>query len=191
VFFTFIPDVKDRARKREPYFKSIVEGYKFILSSKIIFSLVFAGLSWGLVGGAYQVLIVIYGARVFHAGDFGIGMLYSSEGLGMLIGSLIVAKYFNSNTDQMIKVFGWSYLVQGAFFLFFILSGQLLLGAMFVFIMYIAGGIITPLDSTLIQTFTPQNLLGRVLTFHTATYSSFMQLSIFLTGLLLEWLSPK
>lgn len=191
VFFTFIPDLKDQVQKREPYFKSIIEGYKFILRSKIVFSLVFAGLSWGLVGGAYQVLIVIYGAKVFHAGDFGIGLLYSGEGLGMLIGSLLVAKYFSTNTEQMIKVFGWSYLVQGTFFLFFILSGHLLLGVIFVFMMYIAGGIITPLDSTLIQTFTPQNLLGRVFTFHTATYSSLMQLSIFTTGLLLEWQSPQ
>ena len=57
--------------------------------------------------------------------------------------------------------------------------------------MRMAGGIITPLSTTLIQSYTPSYMLGRVFTFHTAVYSGLMQISTFATGLLLEWTFPK
>ena len=52
------------------------------------------------------------------------------------------------------KIFGWAYLLQGIFFLGFILSDQLIIGIITLFCMRIAGGIIVPLDTTLLQTYT-------------------------------------
>ncbi|EJP85271.1 MFS transporter [Bacillus cereus] len=192
VFFTPLPIIKIKNKLKDlTYMQSIVEGYKFILHNNLVGALVFVGMSWGIVAGAYQVLIVIYATQVFNAGDVGIGVLYSTQGLGILVGSFLVAKYFSTNIDRMKKVFGWAYFIQSIFFVFFIVTNQLWLGVILLFIMRAAGGIITPLDSTLIQRYTPSEMLGRVFTFHTATYSSLMQLSVFFTGILLNWLSPQ
>lgn len=192
VFFTKIPLIKNNTEsKNATYIQSIVAGYKFILHNKIISALVFVGMSWGIVAGAYQVLIIIYATKVFNAGDVGIGVLYSTQGLGTLVGSWIVAKYFSINTEKMKKVFGWAYLIQSIFFVFFIMTNHLYLGVILLFIMRAAGGLISPIDSTLLQKYTPNNMLGRVFTFHTATYSSLMQLSTFFTGILLNWLHPQ
>ncbi|PEA55076.1 hypothetical protein CON64_09330 [Bacillus pseudomycoides] len=144
-----------------------------------------------MVAGAYQVLIIIYATKIFHAEDIGIGILYSTQGLGTLVGSWIVAKYYSTNTNKMKKVFGWAYLIQGLFFIFFIISSQLWLGVILLFIMRAAGGLISPIDSTLLQKYTPNEMLGRVFTFHTVTYSSFMQMSTFFTGILLSYISPQ
>ncbi|TBX44246.1 MFS transporter [Bacillus thuringiensis] len=192
VFFTPIPIIKIKNILKDiTYMQSIVEGYKFILQNNLVGALVLVGMSWGIVAGAYQVLIIIYATQVFNAGDVGIGVLYSTQGLGILVGSLLVAKYFSSNIERMKKVFGWAYFTQSIFFVFFIVTNQLWLGVILLFIMRTAGGVITPLDSTLIQRYTPSEILGRVFTFHTATYSSLMQLSVFFTGILLNWLSPQ
>ncbi|MGG2015287.1 MFS transporter [Bacillus sp. S10(2024)] len=192
VSFTAIPLIKNSTQSQQTtYMQSIVEGFRFILQNKIVSALVFVGMSWGIVAGAYQVLIIIYATKIFHPEDIGIGILYSTQGLGTLFGSWIVAKYYSTNTNKMKKVFGWAYLIQGLFFVFFIISSQLWLGVILLFIMRAAGGLISPIDSTLLQKYTPNEMLGRVFTFHTVTYSSFMQLSTFFTGILLSYISPQ
>ncbi|MGE7882595.1 MFS transporter [Bacillus sp. NPDC094077] len=45
-----------------------------------------------------------------------------------MIGSLFVNLYISKNEEKMKKAFGWSYLLQGIFFLGFILSEKLIIG---------------------------------------------------------------
>lgn len=108
-----------------------------------------------------------------------------------MIGSLLVNLYMSHNKEKMKKVFGWAYLLQGIFFLGFILSDQLIIGIITLFCMRIAGGIIVPLDTTLLQTYTHENMIGKVFSFHYSIYGSLIQLSMFFTGGLLEILSPQ
>ena len=90
----------------------------------------------------------------------------------------------------MKKVFGWAYLLQGIFFLGFILSDQLIIGIITLFCMRIAGGIIVPLDTTLLQTYTHENMIGKV--FHSIILFTDLLFSYrCFTGGLLEILSPQ
>lgn len=57
--------------------------------------------------------------------------------------------------------------------------------------MRIAGGIIVPLDTTLLQMYTEENMIGKVFSFHYSIYGSLIQLSMFIIGWLLETLSPQ
>ncbi len=179
------------ASKEEDFFTSIKEGYRFVGKTPIILGLMLVGMSWGVVGGVYQVLLPIYGADIFQAGDTGIGILYSIQGIGVIIGGWLVTVFVKNDDNRMKNVFGWAYLVQGLFFVFFALSNNLLVGAFFLLLMRIAGGLIIPLDTTLIQNNTPDDMRGRVFSLHGSIYGSIMQLSIFFTGVLLEWFSPQ
>ena len=67
----------------------------------------------------------------------------------------------------MKKAFGWAYFLQGIFFLGFILSDQLIFGIITLLCMRIAGGIIVPLDTTLLQTYTHESMIGKVFPFIT------------------------
>lgn len=71
------------------------------------------------------------------------------------------------------------------------LSDQLIIGIITLLCMRIAGGIIVPLDTTLLQTYTHENMIGKVFSFHYSIYGSLIQLSMFITGWLLEILSPQ
>ena len=82
-------------------------------------------------------------------------------------------------------------LLQGIFFLGFTLSDQLIIGIITLLCMRIAGGIIVPLDTTLLQTYTQENMIGKVFSFHYSIYGSLIQLSMFITGWFLEILSPQ
>ena len=75
----------------------IKDGYTYILQRKIILSLILVGISWGIIGGAYQLLLTIYAERIFHSN---IGILYTVQGAGLMIGSLLVNLYISKNQEQ-------------------------------------------------------------------------------------------
>ncbi|HDR7961006.1 MULTISPECIES: MFS transporter [Bacillus] len=178
----------DTCSKKKAFFTDIKDGYTYILQTKIILTLILVGISWGIIGGAYQLLLTIYAEKIFHTN---IGILYTVQGAGLMIGSLLVNLYISHNKEKMKKAFGWAYFLQGIFFLGFILSDQLIIGIIALFCMRIAGGIIVPLDTTLLQTYTHENMIGKVFSFHYSIYGSLIQLSMFITGWLLEILSPQ
>ncbi|MFD5261540.1 MFS transporter [Bacillus wiedmannii] len=178
----------DNCNEKKAFFTDIKDGYTYILQTKIILTLILVGISWGMIGGAYQLLLTIYAERVFHTN---IGISYTVQGAGLMIGSLLINLYISKNEEKMKKVFGWAYFLQGIFFLGFILSNQLIIGIITLFCMRIAGGIIVPLDTTLLQTYTHENMIGKVFSFHYSIYGSLIQLSMFITGWLLEILSPQ
>lgn len=47
---------------------------------------------WPLAGGALSVLITAYSFDTFHAGGFGIGLLYSALGAGYLVGGVAIGR---------------------------------------------------------------------------------------------------
>ena len=108
----------DTFTTKKAFFTDIKDGYTYILQSKIILTLILVGISWGIIGGAYQLLLTIYAERIFHTN---IGILYTVQGAGLMIGSLLVNLYKSKNEDKMKRAFGWVYLLQGIFFLGFIL----------------------------------------------------------------------
>ncbi|MBE7118961.1 MFS transporter [Bacillus cereus] len=178
----------DTFNKKKAFFTDIKDGYTYILQRKIILTLILVGISWGIIGGSYQLLLTIYAERIFHTN---IGILYTVQGAGFMIGSLLVNLYMSKNEEKMKRAFGWAYLLQGIFFLGFILSDQLIIGIITLLCMRIVGGIIVPLDTTLLQTYTQENMIGKVFSFHYSIYGSLIQLSMFITRWLLEILSPQ
>ncbi|MBG9857017.1 MFS transporter [Bacillus wiedmannii] len=186
--YTMSVPFHDTCNKKKPFFTDIKDGYTYILQTKIILTLILVGISWGMIGGAYQLLLTIYAEKIFYTN---IGILYTVQGAGLMMGSLLVNLYMSHNKEKMKKAFGWAYFLQGIFFLGFILSDQLIIGIITLLCMRIAGGIIVPLDTTLLQTYTNENMMGKVFSFHYCIYGSLIQLSMFFTGALLEILSPQ
>jgi predicted MFS family arabinose efflux permease len=173
------------------FYNDIKEGYKFIINSKIILTLILVGMSWGVIGGAYQLFLTYYAEDVFHSGSTGIGILYTIQGIGIIVGGFIVKNFIGSDDNKMKKAFGLAYLFQGVFFLFFVLSNTLYVGCIMLLFMRIAGGVIIPLDTTLIQNHTEDDKIGKVFSFHYSIYSSLINLSMFVSGILLERISPR
>ncbi len=87
----------DTCKKKKAFFTDIKDGYTYILQTKIILILILVGISWGLIGGAYQLLLTIYAEKIFHTN---IGILYTVQGAGLMIGSLLVNLYISSNKEK-------------------------------------------------------------------------------------------
>lgn len=90
----------DTCNKKKAFFTDIKGGYTYILQTKIILTLILVGISWGIIGGAYQLLLTIYAEKIFHTN---IGILYTVQGAGLMIGSLLVNLYISHNKEKMKK----------------------------------------------------------------------------------------
>ena len=66
--------------RRKSIFTDIKDGYTYILQTKIILILILVGISWGLIGGAYQLLLTIY-AEKFSTRTLGFYIRFKGLGL--------------------------------------------------------------------------------------------------------------
>jgi MFS family permease len=190
IWISGIPEPKRRL-KDITFWDDLKGGYQFIQRSQVVKTIIQVGISWGFCGGAYQILLTIYGARIFDSGEAGIGMLYALQGLGVVIGGWIVSRYVADKERLMKMTYGWAYFFQGVFFLLFAISTNLFVGATMLLLMRIFGGIIIPLDTTLIQNHTTPENLGKVFALHFSLYGAITQFSMFLTGLFMDLYPPQ
>ena len=63
-----------------------IDGLRYIRSTPLITGIVLIAVGWATGGGAAQILFSLFGELVFHRGAVGIGYLFGSAGIGLLIG---------------------------------------------------------------------------------------------------------
>lgn len=66
--------------------RDYVDGLRYIRSTPLITGVVLIAVGWATGGGAAQILFSLFGDLVFHRGALGIGYLWGSAGIGLLIG---------------------------------------------------------------------------------------------------------
>ena len=69
------------------------EGLRYLRSKPLLFAIAMGHVGWATGGGAAQVLFGLFGEVVFERGAAGIGMIWSSAGVGLLIGAPIAYRY--------------------------------------------------------------------------------------------------
>lgn len=156
-------------------------GLHFLRRNRFVLSVMLVGVSWGLVGGAYQVLLPLLALQGLRVGDMGLGLLYAVDGMGVLAGSWLVMRGHGIHR-QMAQVFGAAYLAQAIFFAALAWASSLAFALPLVFLMRLAGGVVIPLDATLLQQRSPPHLLGRIFALHGSLYGALMQASMLAVG---------
>ena len=110
-------DETDAARRtHSPYLASLRAGFREATRNRVARAIIFIGMSWGLAGGGYYVLIPLLGDHTFHRGGFGIGILYAIDGIGVLLGSALVRWVVAGNHAKAVVAYGVAYLTQAIFF---------------------------------------------------------------------------
>ncbi|HLK19787.1 MAG TPA: MFS transporter [Bryobacteraceae bacterium] len=62
------------------------QGLRYMRASPLILGIALLAVGWASGGGAAQILFSLFGELVFHRGPAGIGYLWASAGVGLLIG---------------------------------------------------------------------------------------------------------
>jgi hypothetical protein len=65
------------------------EGLGYMLKTPLIFGIALVGVGWASGGGAAQVLFTLFSEMVFRRGPQGLGQLWATAGIGLLVGGVI------------------------------------------------------------------------------------------------------
>ncbi len=163
--------------------RDLREGMKYIRSSPIVLGLMLIGVGWATGGGAAQILFSLFAVEVFHAGDQGIGLLYSAAGLG-IVGGATLANYFLKNRSFSFTkwILGISITLTGGFYCIFSYATGLGFGLIWMALSRVAMGVNQIIGITLLMQVVPEHLRGRTFSTREAVVIFTMVLSMLLAG---------
>ncbi len=159
-----IPSPKPTHKKMTPV-KDFIEGMRYLRENLPSLALVGIEFGWGF-GAGVLVLLSVLGTQVFHAGDAGIGILYTGRGLGVLTGPFLVPAVAGNNIRKLRSAIWLSFLVTAIGYLIVAYAGwndTLWLAFFALIFAHFGGGIVWAVSSILLQITTPDRLRGRVL----------------------------
>jgi predicted MFS family arabinose efflux permease len=160
----------------------LAEGFTALRVLPLARSVIWIGISWGLIGGAYSVLLSAYVTDGLHGGGLLLGVFYVVDGAAVILGSVVAVRL---RRGSHLAAYALAYVLQGAAWGAMFLGGQPAWGAALLAVMRTASGVIIALDTTILLATVPERLRGRITSLHMTTYgaASKVALAIF-AGLL-------
>jgi MFS family permease len=156
-----------RASKNSPL-TDIVEGFRWVNSTRVIRALLLLIGLVSLVGMPYTVLMPVFADKILHGGARGLGILMGATGVGALLGALTLAsKTGVSGLGRWVAITCAGFGVSIFLFSFsqhFWLSVAFLLPAGYSMMLQMA------CSNTLIQTMVPDRLRGRVMALYSMMF---------------------
>ena len=142
--------------------RDLREGLAYVVASPLIRSLFAATACIGIFFlGIYQALLPVFARDVLDVGGLGFGLLLASLGAGMLLGSIFIAA--KGNFARKGEVLLWSLLICSGVVLVFAISQWYVLSLLMMLGWGLCAAFFMNLTITLIQTHTPDRLMGRVM----------------------------
>lgn len=114
------------------------------------------------LGAGVIAMLSIFGKEIFHAGAFGIGMLFAARGLGALLGPFLIRAAASQSDNHQYRLMGFSVLLFGAGYMCLGFSRSLIVGAIAVFAAHLGGGAQWQTSTYGLQRETPDWIRGRV-----------------------------
>jgi MFS family permease len=168
------------------------EGMAFIRNNAIVLGLLLIGVGWATGGGAAQILFSIFAIDVFHAGDQGIGILYSAAGLGIVIGATVANWYFRNKSFAVTKwVIGFSMVLTGIFYSIFSFTQQMWTGFLWIMLSRVVMGINHIIGTTLLMNIVPSQFRGRTFSTKETVVIFTMVVSMLLAGVGQHYTGPQ
>jgi len=142
------------------FVESMRETVRFARERPRILGLLTVKGGYGLGAGVVAMLSV-FGKEVFHAGAFGIGVLFAARGLGALLGPFLVRGATRDDNTQY-RAIAFCIIAFSAGYMALALSHTLALGLAAIFFAHLGGGAAWQISSYGLQRETPDFIRGRV-----------------------------
>lgn len=169
-------------RQRESLCKQFADGLRVLREVPLARSVVWIGIAWGCIGGAYNVLLAGYVITDLRGSGALLGGFYAVAGIAVILGTALATRIL---ARHHLQVYALSYVVQGAAWAGMFLSGSVMVTMVVLTLMRLASGVIIALDTTILLATVPAGLRGRVSSLHMTTYSAMGRVSLALSGVLL------
>ena len=177
--------INDKQDKRPITLESVFAGFSFIWNRQVLLGVMSLDLFVVLVGGI-TALLPIFAKDVLETGPWGLGLLRSAPAVGALTASVVLARW--SIEAKAGKILFWSVAAFGVSISVFSLSTSLMLSLVALVGYGAADAISVVIRHSMVQTRTPTEMLGRVITVNSMFTGSSGSLGEFRAGLMAAWL---
>jgi MFS family permease len=177
-----------RKRAAEPLWHGLREGFHYVSGfAPVRTLLLLLGLS-SMAGTSYTVLLPEFTVRRLGGEAHTLAFLTAASGLGALTGALFLA-----SRKSVLGLGRWLLLaltLLGMGLLSFAVVSQFMPAVLVLFVIGFGMMVQMASSNTLLQTITPEEKRGRVMSFYTLAFLGMAPLGSLLTGGLAAWLGP-
>lgn len=169
--------------------QNLLDGLRYVTTSPMILTLVLMTAVVSLLGRSYGQLMPVFAKDLLGLDASGMSLLYTVAGLGACVGALLLVLAHNPGQKGRLAL-GSAVTCAVALGLF-ALSRSLPLSMVLLFIVGFALIAFSTLVSTLLQTLSPQELRGRVMSVNTIAWQGLEYVGVLITGALATlWGAP-
>lgn len=143
-----------------PLLESIRETIRFAREQPRVLGLLTVKGGYGLAAGVVAMLSV-FGRQVFHAGAYGIGVLFAARGVGALLGPFLLRAAVRED-DAQYRAIAFTVILFGAGYMGLALAPSLAFGLGAIVVAHLGGGAAWQISSYGLQRETPDFIRGRV-----------------------------
>jgi len=171
-------------------YRSLVEGARYLYSRPTV--LVLALLKSGLaLSGGVMTLIPLYASQILSQPAkiaMGIGILYSSRGVGAALGPILVRRYFGDSSQVLRNAILAGFFLGTASYLLLSQSGSLWTASLSLGLATLFGSIVWVFSSALIHLEADDRFLGRIFSAEMASLTLVMGISNWAVGYAIDGL---
>jgi MFS family permease len=193
LWFVHIPprEAKETAEEEQAWLSETLAGFRFLFRENegVLATLTVSFVSLTFVGGGIWTLILVLSERSFGLGTEGSGFLNSVYGVGGVVGGL-TAGYLASRI-RLVPAAIWSMAASSVVLIFLGISPAGVLPFVILFVVGMLDIMVDVNGTTIIQTGTPEELLGRVFGAFDAVLIMAMLVGALVVGPLIEVLGPR
>ncbi len=177
--------IADQRDKRPITLESVFAGFSFIWNRRVLLGVMSLDLFIVLLGGI-TALLPIFAKDVLQTGPWGLGLLRSAPAVGALIASVVLSRW--SIEAKAGKILFVSVAAFGISVSVFSLSTSLILSFVALMGYGVADAVSVVIRHSMVQTRTPTEMMGRVITVNSMFTGSSGSLGEFRAGLMAAWL---
>ena len=156
-----IPTLRVKTKEEAPFWHEVTEGYQFLRGQRRLFSIILLTYGVALVGTPYTRFLPVFATDVLHAGPSTFGLLLAAPGIGAVISGVGIASL--TRLRRRTHFVAMSVYAFSLFLVLFSFSRSLPLSMLFLMLVGASNIAIRAVANTVVQTETPPELLGRIL----------------------------
>ncbi|MFA6321099.1 MAG: MFS transporter [Candidatus Omnitrophota bacterium] len=186
-FFTMAisPKPQTMPEKREPIFKSIATGWRFVFKTEPLWAAMALDLFSVFFGGAI-VLLPIYASDILRVGAKGLGLLNAAPSLGALLITLAATRHppiERAGRNLLVSIAGF-----GMSIIIFAFSKNFLLSMTALFLSGVFDGISMVIRRSMVRLLSPDELRGRIASANWIFVCASNELGAFESGMVAAWI---
>jgi MFS family permease len=151
---------EQRGDAHPPFLESVRETFRFTRAQPRVLALLSVKGGYGL-GAGVIAMVGVFGREVFHAGAWGIGLLFAARGIGALLGPFLLRGTVRGD-DAQYRAIAFCVLGFGVGYAALALSKSLAFGFAAIVFAHLGGGAAWQVSTYGLQRETPDAIRGRI-----------------------------